>query len=199
LPGSSLIEKLAEAGALDARLKAHPLRRKGETLEPEELTRRKELHKLEKPRLKALQAELKPLGISPEFGGVAAASLRDFLASDIWQEIIHGLAALGLDPESETIAAPRTKNPASAEGLSPALSDTPFQGRTWVLTGSLSRPREEVAEELRRLGARVSGSVSAKTDFVLAGEAAGSKLTKAQKLGVRVVSENELQEWLSQE
>ena len=68
----------------------------------------------------------------------------------------------------------------------------PLAGRTFVITGTLSRPRDEIKDRLLSLGARVSGSVSAKTDFVIAGENAGSKLEIAQSLGVRVISEEEL-------
>jgi DNA ligase (NAD+) len=62
-------------------------------------------------------------------------------------------------------------------------------GETWVITGTLSRPRDEIAELIRRHGGNVSGSVSKKTSYVLAGEEAGSKLNKAKLLGVPVVDE----------
>ncbi len=64
-------------------------------------------------------------------------------------------------------------------------------GKTFVLTGTLSRPRNEVESLIESLGGRTSGSVSKKTDFVLAGQSAGSKLDKAQALGVKVLSEKE--------
>ena len=61
--------------------------------------------------------------------------------------------------------------------------------RTFVITGTLSRPRNEIKERLEQLGAKVLGSVSRKTDFLVAGENAGSKLTKAVELGVDVLDE----------
>ena len=70
-------------------------------------------------------------------------------------------------------------------------AEGPLKGTTWVLTGTLSIPREEAAEVIRLGGGKVSGSVSAKTTYLLAGEEAGSKLEKAQKLGVKVLSEEE--------
>lgn len=70
-------------------------------------------------------------------------------------------------------------------------------GRTFVITGTLSQPRDQIKDRLLSLGAKVSGSVSAKTDFLLAGEAAGSKLDKALSLGVRVISETELEALLA--
>jgi len=66
-----------------------------------------------------------------------------------------------------------------------------FAGTTWVITGTLSEPREAIAEAIRALGGKVADSVSKKTSYVLAGEEAGSKLAKAQSLGVRVLGEEE--------
>lgn len=81
-----------------------------------------------------------------------------------------------------------------------ALEDTageqPLAGETWVLTGALSMPRIQAKNLLVSLGAKVTGSVSAKTTRLLAGEAAGSKLARAQKLGVTVVTESEFVEYL---
>ena len=71
-----------------------------------------------------------------------------------------------------------------------------FAGKTFVITGTLSRPRDEIKQMLESLGARVSGSVSAKTDFVLCGESAGSKETKARALGIKIISEAELENML---
>jgi DNA ligase (NAD+) len=67
--------------------------------------------------------------------------------------------------------------------------DQPLAGQTWVLTGVLSMPRAQAKRTLESLGAKVTGSVSARTDVVLAGEEAGSKLTKAEKLGIEVIDE----------
>ena len=74
------------------------------------------------------------------------------------------------------------------KGSAPA-ADGPLKGTTWVLTGTLSISREEAADLIRAKGGKVSGSVSAKTTYLLAGEEAGSKLEKAQKLGVRILDE----------
>ena len=76
--------------------------------------------------------------------------------------------------------------------------DLPFRGKTFVLTGSLkSMTRDEAKELIRKLGARVAGSVSKKTDFVLAGEKAGSKLKKAKELGIKILSEEEFKSMLA--
>ncbi|VEH68566.1 DNA ligase [Rodentibacter pneumotropicus] len=72
------------------------------------------------------------------------------------------------------------------------VKDNPFKGKTIVLTGTLTQMgRNEAKALLQEMGAKVSGSVSAKTDFLIAGEAAGSKLTKAQELGVSILTEEE--------
>jgi DNA ligase (NAD+) len=74
----------------------------------------------------------------------------------------------------------------------PATPAGPFAGKTFVLTGTLpTLTREEATARIESLGGKVSGSVSKKTDFVVAGEDAGSKLDKAQKLGVKIISEAE--------
>ena len=74
--------------------------------------------------------------------------------------------------------------------------ENPFKGKTVVLTGSMSVSRGIVKEMLEKLGAKVSGSVSKKTDFVIYGEDAGSKLTKAEKLGLKTLTEEEMREML---
>jgi len=80
--------------------------------------------------------------------------------------------------------------------LAEVAGEQPLAGETWVLTGALSMPRIQAKNLLESLGAKVVGSVSGKTSTLLAGEAAGSKLTKAQKLGVRVISESDFVEYL---
>lgn len=82
----------------------------------------------------------------------------------------------------------KPKIPAKIE----AASDSPIFGKSFVITGTLSRSRDEVAARLESLGAKVVSSVSKKTDFVLYGDAAGSKLDKAQSLGISCITEAEL-------
>ena len=73
-------------------------------------------------------------------------------------------------------------------------SDNRFEGKTFVLTGSLQKyTRKEAEDIIEKFGGKTSGSVSKKTDYVLAGEDAGSKLTKAQSLGVTIISEEEFE------
>jgi DNA ligase (NAD+) len=74
--------------------------------------------------------------------------------------------------------------------------ENPFKGKTVVLTGTMSKPRAEIQKELEALGAKVSSSVSKKTDFLIFGEDAGSKYEKAVKLGVSVLTQEQMQEML---
>ena len=76
-----------------------------------------------------------------------------------------------------------------------SAGDQPFAGKTFVITGTLpSMTREEAKAMIIAKGGKVTGSVSKKTDYLLAGEKAGSKLEKAERLGVLTISESELQE-----
>lgn len=110
----------------------------------------------------------------PDIGSVVAGHIRNFFAERHNQEIIDRLLAAGIHwPEPDT-----------------APGERPLQGKTFVLTGTLaSMTRDDARQKLQVLGAKVSGSVSAKTDYVVAGEAAGSKLTKARDLGVKIMDE----------
>jgi DNA ligase (NAD+) len=75
----------------------------------------------------------------------------------------------------------------------PSENSAALEGQTFVLTGTLSTlKRNDAKAQLQALGAKVSGSVSKNTDYLVAGDAAGSKLTKAQSLGVKILDENEL-------
>ena len=113
------------------------------------------------------------------FGGVMAENTFDFFALDETREMIEEFRKEGVNLSSR--AADETEKP--------------LAGKTFVLTGTLAEfTREEASEIIRRLGGKASSSVSKKTDYVLAGESAGSKLKKAQELGVEVISEQRFKE-----
>lgn len=111
-----------------------------------------------------------------EVGPIVASSIRQFFDQSRVKESLEKLKKLGIDPHLSLVSKPK---------------DSPLSGKTVVFTGemkTLSRPEAE--RLVRTLGGKATGSVSTKTDFVVAGESAGSKLAKAEKLGVAVLSED---------
>ena len=117
----------------------------------------------------------------PDVGDIVAQDVMSFFKEEKVLETIDELLELGVNPKFEEVE----------------VTENPFRGKTVVATGSLQNySRSEIKEKLESLGAKVAGSVSKKTDYVIAGEAAGSKLTKAQELGVKVLSEEEFEEIL---
>jgi DNA ligase (NAD+) len=119
------------------------------------------------------QADEAALQIVPDVGPIVASHVAAFFRQPHNREVIEKLQRAGVCWE---------------EGAAEAAQQ-PLAGLTFVLTGSLSRSRDEIKEELQALGAKVAGSVSKKTHYVVAGEAAGSKLEKAHQLGVEVLDE----------
>lgn len=128
--------------------------------------------------LEALQnADLEALQQVPDVGEVVANRILAFWHEPHNVAVVNDLIAQGV--HWETV---ETKE----------VTENHFKGKTVVLTGTLTQMgRNEAKALLQDMGAKVSGSVSAKTDFVIAGDAAGSKLTKAQELGVTVLTEEE--------
>lgn len=114
-----------------------------------------------------------------DIGGVVAQDIIDFFKNETYMRVIRELFEAGVMPVDD-------------EG---GPQGGIFEGKTFVLTGTLSRfTRKQAQELIERLGGRANSSVSAKTDYVLAGENAGSKLEKAQKLGVTILTEEEFEE-----
>lgn len=123
---------------------------------------------------KAIVDELLEL---PDIGLITAESIVDYLSNDNNLRFINELIEIGMNPQYEI----QNKN-----------TDNIFSGKTIVLTGKLVElTRNEAKEYLERFGAKVTGSVTSKTDYVIAGEKAGSKLAKAEQLGIQVLSEDE--------
>ncbi|MBL0385746.1 NAD-dependent DNA ligase LigA [Tumebacillus sp. ITR2] len=119
----------------------------------------------------------------PGFGDIVAESIVGFFATDRVNESIDRMLASGVAPHFE------------APQMAASAEESPFYGKTVVLTGTLpTMGRNEAKVMLESLGAKVTGSVSKKTDFVLAGEEAGSKLDKAQELGITVLTEEQFLE-----
>jgi DNA ligase (NAD+) len=130
------------------------------------------------PEFDALKAQY---GISHHLGPVSLMALVNFVNGQ------GGSYALSLIPDT-VVSDNYAPEPVKAEA---AAGDSLFKGKTVVLTGTISVPRHVMEAELEKAGARLSGSVSKKTDFLIAGEDCGSKLKKAQEAGVKILTEAE--------
>lgn len=128
---------------------------------------------------RARQEELEAVeGIGPTI----AASVVRFFASRQGAELVRRLQERGVDPRETP----------------PAPAPAPLSGLSFVITGTLSRPREQVAALLEAAGAQVSDSVSRKTNYLIVGENPGSKLAKAKTLGIPTLNEEQLRQFLSE-
>ena len=116
-----------------------------------------------------------------DIGAVMANSIREFFSQEQTKNLIEKLKQDGVNMEC----------------LEEQSADNRFEGKTFVLTGTLeTMTRKEAEDIIEKFGGKTSGSVSKKTDYVLAGEEAGSKLTKAQNLGITIISETEFNEMI---
>lgn len=126
-----------------------------------------------------MSATAEELTALPDIGGIVADSIVNFFADPFMQAGITKMLSLGVEARAP-------------EKPQPVATDSFFSGKTVVLTGTLHQlTRDEAAERLEALGAKVTGSVSKKTDVVIAGEKAGSKLTKAKELGIQVIEDED--------
>jgi len=129
-----------------------------------------------------MQADEAALIDVPDVGPEVAASINTFFAEAHNRDVINRLLAAGVQPMREKTEA----------------GNHPLAGKTVVLTGSFSSIQRRMAQEkLRALGAKPTGSVSKNTDLVIAGEKAGSKLTRARELGIAIADEAQLLDWLT--
>ena len=125
-------------------------------------------------------ASVEELSAVPDVGEITAESIHGWFASAQSRDLIERLRAAGVNFESRNI-----------------VTDTRFAGKTFVLTGSLSLfTRDEATEKIEAFGGKAASSVSKKTTYVVAGENAGSKLKKANELGIPVLTEEEFLEML---
>ena len=119
----------------------------------------------------------KDRGIVTEVGRVVAQSVLDFFVSVAGKKMLRRIKELGIEPKSEKVSARKA-------------AELQLAGKTFVLTGTLpSMTREEATEKIQALGGHVTGGVSKRTDYVLAGAEPGSKFDKAKELGVRIIDE----------
>ena len=130
-----------------------------------------------------MEATSEELGLIDDIGPIVADSIREFFLQDQTIDLIKRLKESGVN----------TKN------LDEKSEDNRFEGKIFVLTGSLEKyTRQEASDIIEKLGGKTSSTVSKKTNYVLAGEEAGSKLTKAQNLGIEIITEEQFQQMLGQ-
>lgn len=128
-----------------------------------------------------MQASIESLAMTNDIGEISANSLYEFFRQEQTIDLIDRLKKAGVN-----------MNVIETEEI-----DNRFEGKTFVLTGSLEQfSRKEASDLIEKHGGKVSSSVSKKTDYVLAGEEAGSKLTKAQSLGVEIITEEQFKEMM---
>ena len=130
-----------------------------------------------------ISATFDDLSMLNDIGPIVANSIREFFLEDQTIDLINKLKQAGVNTES----------------LEEESDDKRFEGKTFVLTGSLEDfTRGEASDIIEKLGGKTSGTVSKKTDYVLAGEEAGSKLAKAEKLGITILTEEQFKEMIKE-
>ena len=128
-----------------------------------------------------MKATSEELAMIDDIGPIVANNIQEFFLQEQTQDLIEKLKKSGVNTKS----------------LEEEVEDTRFEGKVFVLTGSLEKfTRGEASNIIEKFGGKTSSTVSKKTDYVIAGEEAGSKLTKAQSLGVAILSEDEFLEMI---
>ena len=128
-----------------------------------------------------MNASLESLAMTDDIGEISANSIYEFFRQDQTIDLINRLKEANVNMEA----------------LESEDIDNRFEGKTFVLTGTLEKfTRKEASDLIEKHGGKTSGSVSKKTDYVLAGEDAGSKLTKAQSLGVEIITEEQFEKMM---
>jgi DNA ligase (NAD+) len=186
LADSEVLRDIRDLGAKESeRAEISPRSRKNPPKTEADKARREQRDAELKAEIAAIESRLETGGLKAklvEVGPVAAASVLDYFASPAGKKVLARIRELGIKPASEKAAMAAT-----TAGI--------FAGKTFVLTGTLpTLTREAATAKIEAAGGKVTGSVSKKTDFVLAGEEAGSKLAKARELGVKILDEEEFLE-----
>jgi DNA ligase (NAD+) len=185
---SPLLEAVFEISRKEAEMKRiSPRNKENLPANDEEKKERDAAYKALKSEIDTLKNGLAAYTISADVGQVVAETVISFFKSEAGAHVLQRMAELGINPVSDNYL----PKPAEAD-----LSALPLAGKTVVITGTLSMGRDEMKRFLESKGAKVSGSISAHTDYLLSGEGGGSKRDKAEKLGVKVIGEEELADLL---
>lgn len=181
---SEILRAVRAAAELEAEQKEiSPRNRANPPKDDAEKVNRQERYDALKAEIAALRGPLEKYQISGDIGPVAAGAALAYFESEAGKEALAQMESLGIDPRSDNYA------PEPAAAVAAGEGGGGFAGTTWVITGTLSQSRDHFKDLILANGGKVSGSISAKTSYLLAGEKAGSKLAKAEKLGVAVLDE----------
>lgn len=180
-----IAELIEEVKAVNARI------RRGESVEENAVEMRKsEMRELAAPWVQRGYLQFEESGntgaLRCSIGPVAAASVVRYFSSEEGMKTLSVLDVLGINPPS----------PSYREDAVMA-QDAPLKGKTFVLTGSLSKPRPDIEKEIAACGGKASASISSKTSFLVAGEGGGGKRAKAEKLGVPIIDEETLRRMMN--
>ena len=210
--GSKIVEQLVSTGKIHDILDLYSLtyddltdlegfksKKINNLLSAIEATRGAPLHRLINAMGIEHIGEVASKALAETFGlGIVDASFEEIVAIDgIGEEMANSLLEFMRVNKEKVLKLFEIIEPTVE--LKQEAAENPFKGKTVVLTGTMSESRGKIKEMLENLGAKVSGSVSKKTDYVIYGEDAGSKLTKAESLGVMTLTEKEMREIVSSE
>lgn len=185
LASSEVLRTICRIADLDdERRDISPKNRSNPPAGDREKEQRQKRHDELKNEITSLQAQIADYQVSPDIGAVASRNLLSFFQSAHGRHFMERFRELGLEPAADNYG-PRPSEAAAGE--------QPLRGRTFVITGTLSLGRSEFKTLIEQGGGKVTGSISRNTDYLLAGEGGGSKRDKAAKLGVTILSEQELQ------
>ena len=177
---SKLIEKIIQRWNIEEWIKSNSLKKiksiKEETNREKNIT----TYNSNKQQVDDINKILEPYNIASELGGVACKSLIAFFNSVNGKFTLEKLDKHNIEPKSDNY------NPINSQDES---NDKKLHGSSWVITGTLTKPREHYKKTIEALGGKVVNSVSKNTNYLLAGNKAGSKLNKAENLNVNILSE----------
>lgn len=177
---SKLIDKIIERWEIEEWLKSNSLKKIKSINNDSNREKKINIYNDNKQKITEINKILEPYNIASELGGVACKSLIAFFNSDNGKTTLEELNKHNIEPKSDNY------NPINSND---ANDDKRLNGSSWVITGTLTKPREHYKKTIEALGGRVLNSVSKNTDYLLAGNKAGSKLNKAETLNINILSE----------
>jgi DNA ligase (NAD+) len=179
IPESSLLRNILENSLLVAEMReVSPRNKQNPPAHKEAKLERKQRYQDLKSKLQSNEELLSAKNISPDLGPTTCLNVTEYFSSEAGKHVLNRLAELNINPTSENYH----PKPKEAD-----ITSLPLTGKIIVITGSFITDRDKIKELIESKGGKVSGSVSAKTTYLLAGEGGGSKRDKAEKLDITVI------------